>query len=98
MVQRASLDSSASAKKQPLFEGSPRTVRVTLDEDGEIAEHNHPGTDILFFVVDGSLELRLDDETYRLEDGDIVRFDGERMIAGQADEPTTALVVLVESE
>jgi len=98
MVQRASLDSSASAKKQPLFDGSPRTVRVTLDEDGEIAEHNHPGTDILFFVVDGSLELTLDDEMYRLESGDIVRFDGQRMISGTASEPTTAVVVLVDRE
>jgi len=66
MVERASLASPAEAKKEPLFEGDLRTVRVTLEEDGQIAEHNHPGTEILFFVVEGGLELSLDDENYEL--------------------------------
>lgn len=98
MVERASLTQPAEAKKQPLFEGEPRTVRVTLDEDGEIAAHDHPGSNILFFVTEGSLELSLDDETYELADGDLVRFDGERTISGRAAEPTTAVVVLVDAE
>ena len=96
MVDRASLASPAEAKKEPLFEGGLRTVRVTLEEDAQIAEHNHPGTEILFFVVEGGLELSLDDENYELEQGDLVRFEGERTISGRAGEPTTALVVPVD--
>jgi quercetin dioxygenase-like cupin family protein len=96
MVERASLDSLPDRKKQPLFEEHPRTVRVQLEAGGEIAEHSHPGTSIVFFVVEGSLELRLDDESFALSAGEMVRFDGERTISGVTAEPTTAMVVLVE--
>lgn len=96
MVERASLESQSDRKKEPLFEADPRTVRVQLETGSEIAEHNHPGTRILFFVVEGTMQLTLDAETYDLAGGDLLRFDGERMISGAADEPTTVMVVLVE--
>ncbi|MFB6189772.1 MAG: cupin domain-containing protein [Halapricum sp.] len=96
MVERAALDALTDRKKQPLFDADPRTVRVSLDAGGEIAEHSHPEADILFFVVEGSLELGLDEETYDLAGGEMVRFDGSRTISGTASEPTTAVVVLAE--
>lgn len=96
MVEQATLDSLPDRKKQPLFEANPRTVRVRLEAGGEIAEHSHPGKNIVFFVVEGSVALQLDEESFDLSDGEMVRFDGERTIAGVAEEPTTAVVTLVE--
>lgn len=97
MVEQASLDAVPDRKKHPVFEADPRTVRVRLEAGEEIAEHTHPGTRILFLVVEGSLELTLDDESYALASGDLLRFDGERTISGSAAEPATAVVVLVDS-
>lgn len=96
MVQRASLGELSDRTNQPVFASDPRTVRVSLDPGEGIDEHSHPGTDILFVVVEGALELQLDDERYETTGGDLLRFDGERTIAGEASEPTTVLVVLVE--
>lgn len=96
MVERTSLDALAEPTKQPVFTDNPRTVRVALDPDEEIAEHDHPGEDIVFFVVDGAMELRLDDEAYDLTGGDLLQFDGERTVAGTAREATTVLVILAD--
>jgi quercetin dioxygenase-like cupin family protein len=61
--------------------------------------HSHPGKDVALFVVDGRFEVRLDDDTYRVEAGDCLRFDGEHEIAPRAtdDGPATALVVLARA-
>lgn len=96
MVERTSLDALSDSTKHPIFTENPRTVRVALDPGAEIDEHSHPETDIVFFVVDGEMELRLDDETYELTGGDVLQFEGERTIAGTAESTTTALVVLAE--
>lgn len=81
----------------PVFpDEEPRTVRLSLDRNEEIPSHSHPGRDIVMFVVDGRIELRIDDEPSPLNDGEIARFAGEQDIALRALERSTVLVVLAK--
>ena len=86
------LDSEPHANAFPGSE--PRTIRLSLDAGECVDPHRHPGRDVVFYLVEGAVNLRLDDETYELAGGDIARFDGEREISPAATEPSTALVVL----
>lgn len=72
----------------------PKTIRLTLDEDDVIAPHSHPGRDIVFYLLEGRVELHLDDETHEVAAGDVARFRGEREISPHAVEASTALLVL----
>lgn len=72
----------------------PKTVRLVLPEGEEVAPHTHPGREIVLYLVDGAIELRLGDETHELAAGDVARFDGDREISPRAVEDSTALVVL----
>jgi len=72
----------------------PKTIRLTLAEGEAVAPHSHPDREIVFHLVEGRVELRLDDETVGLAGGDVARFDGDREIAPTALEASTALIVL----
>ena len=74
----------------------PKTIRLTLDADERVDPHTHPSRDIVLYVVEGALDLALDDEQQSLVAGDIAQFAGEREISPVAREPSTALVVLAE--
>lgn len=57
---------------------SPRTVAVLNDYDirvvkteGEFTRHSHPDTDEVFFVLSGSLTIRLDDDEVTLGPGQL---------------------------
>jgi mannose-6-phosphate isomerase-like protein (cupin superfamily) len=75
-------------------DGEPRTIRLTLDAGERVDPHQHPGRDIVLYLVEGAMTLHLDDETFELEDGDVTRFDGEYEISPVAIEPSTALIIL----
>ncbi|MFD1647692.1 cupin domain-containing protein [Haloarchaeobius litoreus] len=75
-------------------DAEPKTIRLTLDAGEEVPAHAHPDREIVLYLVDGRLELRLGDETHELSAGDVVRFDGDQDIAPRAVEETTALIVL----
>ncbi|WP_435066658.1 cupin domain-containing protein [Haloplanus sp. C73] len=75
-------------------DAEPKTIRLTLDAGEAVAPHTHPGREIVFYLVEGQVELRLDDETHELAAGDVARFDGEREVAPRAIEASTALIVL----
>ncbi|WP_181691286.1 cupin domain-containing protein [Natronomonas sp. LN261] len=72
----------------------PKTIRLTLEEGGEIAPHAHPDREIVFYLVEGTVELQLGDRTHELIAGDIAHFDGDQEIAPRAVEETTAVIVL----
>jgi len=74
----------------------PRTVCLRLDAGGEVAPHTHPDHDVLILVLDGALSVRLDGEEHSLDEGEALRFDGEREVAPRAETGATALVVLCE--
>ena len=78
----------------PFPDAEPKTVRLALDAGSEVAPHSHPDRDVVFHLLDGTIELELDDETYELSAGEVARFDGDREIAPRAVEASTALIVL----
>lgn len=95
MTERAHLPDLDGTPHANVFpESEPKTVRLTLDAGEGVEAHRHPGRSVVLYVLDGSIELGLDDETHSLGRGDIVRFDGDREIAPLAREASTALVVL----
>lgn len=75
-------------------EHEPRTVRLSLDAGEAVPEHTHPGRDIVFHVLEGRIELGLDDETLDVAAGELVRFPGERRVSPSAPVDATALVLL----
>ncbi|WP_336023407.1 cupin domain-containing protein [Halobellus salinisoli] len=70
----------------------PKTVRLSLDADERIEPHRHSGRDIVFYLVDGAVDLDIDDETHSLRAGDVARFEGEREISPIARMPSTVLL------
>ncbi|QPV63362.1 cupin domain-containing protein [Halosimplex litoreum] len=79
-----------------LFGGAPKTVRLSLDAGDRVPPHQHPGTEIVCYVVDGALDVTLGDETVDLVAGDAARFSGDRDISPRAREDSVALLVLAE--
>lgn len=72
----------------------PRTVRLSLDAGEAVPDHTHPGRDIVFHVLDGRIELELDDETVDVAADELVRFPGECRVSPSAPVDATALVLL----
>lgn len=75
-------------------ESEPKTIRLTLDEGEEIAPHSHPDREIIFYLIEGQIDLKLEDKTYEITAGDIARFDGDQNISPRAVDPSIALIVL----
>ena len=93
MSEITSLDDPTGSPHAEVFSDAPRTVRLSLDAGESVPEHSHPDSDVLIHVLSGVVELGLDDETHRLESGDLIRFDGDRTVSPHAVEESTALVV-----
>jgi len=96
-TERVSLDDGDAAGRTRLFEGEPKTIRLTLDAGESIPAHTHPGRDIVFHLRSGAVDLTLGDETLSLAPGDIVRFDGDQDISPAATADSEALLVLATS-
>jgi quercetin dioxygenase-like cupin family protein len=77
---------------------APQTIRLALDAGERIPPHRHPGTDIVCCLLDGRLELSLDDEEFSLAAGDVARFSGDREISPRATADSTALLVFAPAE
>jgi quercetin dioxygenase-like cupin family protein len=78
-----------------VFPGAePKTVRLTLEEGGEVPPHSHPDREIVLYLLEGAIELRLGERTHDLTAGEIARFDGDQEISPRATERSTALIVL----
>ncbi|MGB9960741.1 cupin domain-containing protein (plasmid) [Halobacterium sp. MBLA0001] len=93
------LDSLTKAPHAEIFEERrPRTVRLQLDAGERVPPHTHPGTHIVLHLVSGHLELSLDDETYDVNPGELVRCSGECKISPHALEPSTAVIVFAPTE
>ncbi|MFC6616050.1 MULTISPECIES: cupin domain-containing protein [Halobacteriales] len=88
------LDGAPHANVFP--DAEPKTIRLTLDAGEAVAAHDHPDREIVLYLIEGAIELTLDDEEYDLNAGDIVRFDGRREVSPRAIEPSVALIVLAE--
>jgi len=90
----ADLDGAPHANVFPQSE--PKTIRLRLAAGDGVDPHQHPGREIVFYLVEGAIELQVGSETYDLVAGNIVRFDGDQDIAPTATEDSTAVIVLAE--
>lgn len=88
------LDGTPHANVFP--DAEPKTIRLTLDAGEEVAPHSHPDREIVFYLVEGEIELQLGDELHALTAGDVARFDGDQEVSPRAVEEATALIVLAE--
>ncbi len=75
----------------------PRTIRLDLPAGEAIPAHSHPDREIVFYVLAGAFDHTIDDESYAVEAGEIVRFSGEREVSPEAREDATALLVLAQT-
>ena len=90
----AELDGAPHANVFP--EKEPKTIKLTLEAGESVPEHSHPGRDIVLYLLEGQIELTLDDETHDLSAGEIARFEGELDISPTAVDDSVALIVLAE--
>ncbi|WP_323676193.1 cupin domain-containing protein [Halorubellus sp. PRR65] len=93
-MEQVTLDELDARPHAAVFESGPKTVRLALDAGDGVATHTHPGKDVLFFVLDGEMEVALDGDPTAVSAGDVLRFDGEREVAPTAVTDASALVVL----
>lgn len=94
MSEVTALEDLTGSPHAEVFETrNPRTVRLHLDAGEEVPPHTHPGTNVVLHLLDGHLELSLDDETHELRPGQLVRFSGDREVSPHAIEGSTAVVV-----
>ncbi len=93
-VEVTDVDELTETPHAEVFETrDPRTVRLHLDAGESVPAHQHPDSMVVLYVRSGALELGLGDDTYNLEAGDAVRFDGAQDVSPHALEDAEALVV-----
>ncbi|MFD1643180.1 cupin domain-containing protein [Halohasta litorea] len=86
------LDGEPHARVFP--DAEPKTIRLTLSAGEEVPQHSHPDREIVLYLVSGTIELQVGEETDTLTAGDVARFDGDHQISPRALEASTALLVL----
>jgi quercetin dioxygenase-like cupin family protein len=97
MPEQASLDELDGAPHaRPFDAGEPMVIQLALDAGERVDPHTHPDRQIVLTVRSGAIELDLDDDTYDLSAGDVIRFDGRREVSPYAVEDSEALIVLAE--
>ncbi|MFC6614797.1 cupin domain-containing protein [Halopenitus salinus] len=96
----ASVEPLAELSGEPhanVFPGSePTTIRLRLDAGERVEPHDHPDRHVVVYLIEGEIEMHLGSETYDLDAGDAVRFDGDQAISPVATADSTALVLLAE--
>jgi quercetin dioxygenase-like cupin family protein len=95
-VEQASLAALDSTVRPFADDGEPDVVGLHLDAGESVAPHAHPGRGVVFYVVEGRFEVSVAEDSWLVEAGDCLRFDGEQEVspAATGDGPATALVVL----
>ena len=97
MADHASLDDlTAQPHARPFEAGEPSVIRLALAAGDRVDPHTHPDREIVLYLRTGAVELDLDDETHRLDAGDVIRFDGRREVSPYAVEDSEALIVLAQ--
>lgn len=77
-------------------DAEPKTIRLKLASGEEVPPHDHPDREIVFYLIEGEVELQLGEETYDVTAGDVARFDGDQDVSPRATEDSTALIVLAK--
>ncbi|MEY7849977.1 cupin domain-containing protein [Natrarchaeobius sp. A-rgal3] len=85
---------SGSPIERVFPDAEPRTNLLELPAGERVPEHRHPDRTVVFYVLDGEIELRVGDDSYALGKGDIARFSGDQKISPAAIADSRALVIL----
>jgi len=94
MPEITSIDALESTPHAEVFDvDEPRTVRLQLEADDRMPKHRHPESNVVLYVLEGTLELTLGNQSYDLEQGAVVRFDGDQPISPHALTASAALLV-----
>lgn len=94
MVEKSNLTALKQTPHADVFEQrEPRTIRLQLEAGQHLPSHSHPDTNIVLHLLSGQLELTLDENTYELAPGELIRFSGNQEISPHAVEPSTAVIV-----
>jgi len=94
-VTRTNIEKLEGEPHANAFPGeTPKTIRLSLADGESVPAHDHPDSEIVFYLREGAIDLRLGDRTHALKAGDILRFDGDRTVEPTAREDSTALIVL----
>lgn len=94
MTEITDVDGLTETPHAEVFEErEPRCVRLELDAGDGVPPHTHPGTNVVFHLLDGRIDLSLDEQEHELAPGDVARFSGEREVSPHAVEDSTAFVV-----
>lgn len=80
-----------------VFKGERYTmVKKVGVKDDVIEKHNHPGCEILFTVVKGTLKVFLNDtEIHEVKAGQVLNFKGDNFINAEFVEEGEVLVTLL---
>ncbi len=82
-----------------LEESNFKVIKKSLKAGEVISRHNHPGANILFTVVKGSVELIYnDEEVNNLIPGDVFHFEGDNYIKANIMEDAEIFVILINKE
>lgn len=93
MADTVSLDELTDSPHAKLFD-EPLVIRLDLSAGERVDPHRHPERTVVLHLLSGEMDLDLDDETHRLEPGDVIRFDGRREVSPTAVADGQALLVL----
>lgn len=97
MTDIETLERLEETPHENVFPGSePKTIRLALSDGESVPPHTHPDRDIVFYLLEGSVELTLGETTHELSAGQIARFEGEQEISPEATEDSVALIVLAK--
>lgn len=97
-VEHVRLDDVEGRPGAVALGGSPRVVRLAMAAGESVPSHDHPGTTVVLYVVEGTVDARLDGEPREVAAGELLRFPGERAVAPLAVEDAVALVFLVDDD
>ena len=71
-------------------------VKKALKKGEALKRHNHAGDTVIFTLLQGKMKVQLNDsEAYDVAVGDVLAFDGENYIQGEAQEDSVIFVNLV---
>ena len=74
-------------------------VKKALKKGEAIKRHNHEGDSVIFTVLSGKVNVVLNDnEKHEVNVGQVLNFDGQYFIQGEAAEDSVIMVTLVKTD
>lgn len=95
-TERVTLETLEEEPHARVFEGEPRTVRLTLPEGERLPAHTHPDRQVVFHLLEGRMSVTVGGDRHELRAGELLRFDGDQDVSSEALEKSVAIIVLAQ--